>query len=194
MYISQKPSKFSFRHHFIWQFFDDFGPRWIFSSSSVSAQKCSNNHKILFFSPRLMSRSGKGRIPVVSDSGSLRKGLLSLFDTVSHCVVTLKDKVDQNSGYYHDNHLYYQDYNNTNYDSDELDYSGGLRRKEKLRPFNKRAYYKINIEYPTQPGYGVNRGPQAAKGGYISRSKVWILISDIFHGVKSIIFYDIQSM
>merc|ERR1719507_1547943 len=29
------------------------------------------------------------------------------------------------------------------------------------------------MEYPTQPGYGVNRGPQvqAAKGGYISRSK-----------------------
>merc|ERR1719495_2055357 len=29
----------------------------------------------------------------------------------------------------------------------------------------------ISVEYPTQPGYGVNRGPQAAKGGYISRSK-----------------------
>ena len=115
-------------------------------------------------------RSGKSGIPVVSDSGSLRRGLLSLFDTVSHCVVSLKDKVDHNSGrYYHENNLYYQD----NYDSDELDYSGGLRRKQKLRPVNsKRAYYKISVEYPTQPGYGVNRGPQAAKGGYISRSKV----------------------
>ena len=33
-------------------------------------------------------RSGKGRIPVVSDSGSLRRGLLSLFDTgqlISEC-------------------------------------------------------------------------------------------------------------
>ena len=120
-------------------------------------------------------RSGKGRIPVVSDSGSLRRGLLSLFDTVSHCVVSLKDKVDQNSGFYHENYMNYQD---QNYDSDELDYSGGLRRKQKLRPSmsnnNKRAYYKISMEYPTQPGYGVNRGPQvqAAKGGYISRSKV----------------------
>ena len=30
------------------------------------------------------------------------------------------------------------------------------------------------LEYPTQPGYGVNRGPQVqvAKDGYISRSKV----------------------
>ena len=112
-------------------------------------------------------RSGKSGIPVVSDSGSLRRGLVSLFDTVSHCVVSLKDKVDQNSGFYHEN-MYYQD----NYDSDELDYSGGLRRKQKLRPPNKRAYYKISVEYPTQPGYGVNRGPQAAKGGYISRSKV----------------------
>ena len=69
-------------------------------------------------------------------------------------------------------------YQDQNYDSDELDYSGGLRRKQKLRPSmsnnNKRAYYKISMEYPTQPGYGVNRGPQvqAAKGGYISRSKV----------------------
>ena len=89
---------------------------------------------------------------------------------MSHCVVSLKDKVDQNSGFYHEN-MYYQD----NYDSDELDYSGGLRRKQKLRPMNKRAYYKISVEYPTQPGYGVNRGPQAAKGGYISRSKVRIL-------------------
>lgn len=87
---------------------------------------------------------------------------------MSHCVVSLKDKVDQNSGFYHENNLYYAD----NYDSDELDYSGGLRRKQKLRPtLGKRAYYKISVEYPTQPGYGVNRGPQAAKGGYISRSK-----------------------
>jgi hypothetical protein len=89
--------------------------------------------------------------------------------------VSLKDKVDQNSGFYHENYMNYQD---QNYDSDELDYSGGLRRKQKLRPSmsnnNKRAYYKISMEYPTQPGYGVNRGPQvqAAKGGYISRSKV----------------------
>lgn len=83
---------------------------------------------------------------------------------MSHCVVSLKDKVDQNSGFYHENNLYYQDY-----DSDELDYSGGLRRKQRLRPLNKRAYYKISLEYPTQPGYGANRGPKA---GYISRSKV----------------------
>lgn len=104
----------------------------------------------------------------MSDSVSLRRGLLSLFDTVSHCVVTLKDKVDKNSGYYHDNTLYYQD---DNYDSDELDYSGGMRRKQKLRPLGKRAHYSLKVEYPTQPGYGVNRGPQAAKGGYISRTK-----------------------
>ena len=130
----------------------------------------------LIISNYLLCRSGKSRIPVVSDSGSLRRGLLSLFDTVSHCVVSLKDKVDHNSaGYYHENNLYYQD----NYDSDELDYSGGLRRKQKLRPVNKRAYYKISVEYPTQPGYGVNRGPQAAKGGYISRSKVSSLM--VFH-------------
>ena len=114
-------------------------------------------------------RPGKNGIPVVSDSVSLRRGLLSLFDTVSHCVVTLKDKVDKNSGYYHDNTLYYQD---DNYDSDELDYSGGMRRKQKLRPLGKRAHYSLKVEYPTQPGYGVNRGPQAAKGGYISRTKV----------------------
>ena len=62
-------------------------------------------------------------------------------------------------------------YQDQNYDSDELDYSGGLRRKQKLRPSmsnnNKRAYYKISMEYPTQPGYGVNRGPQvkAVKDG-----------------------------
>ena len=114
-------------------------------------------------------RSGKGGIPIVSDSVSLRRGLLSLFDTVSHCVVSLKDKVDANSGFYHDNNLYYHD----NYDSDELDYSGGLRRKQKLRPLGtKRGQYSLRVEYPTQPGYGVNRGPQAAKGGYISRTKV----------------------
>ena len=77
--------------------------------------------------------------------------------------------MDKNSGYYHDNTLYYQD---ENYDSDELDYSGGMRRKQKLRPLGKRAHYSLKVEYPTQPGYGVNRGPQAAKGGYISRTKV----------------------
>ncbi len=104
----------------------------------------------------------------MSDSVSLRRGLLSLFDTVSHCVISLKDRVDQkSSGYYHDNHLYNQE----TYDSDELDYSGGLRRKQKLRP-KKSARYSLRLEYPTQPGYGVNRGPQAAKGGYISRTKV----------------------
>ena len=119
-------------------------------------------------------RPGKSGIPVVSDSVSLRRGLLSLFDTVSHCVVTLKDKVDKNSGYYHDNTLYYQE-NDLNYDSDELDYSGGMRRKQKLRPLGKRAHYSLKVEYPTQPGYGVNRGPQAAKGGYISRTKVNIV-------------------
>ena len=111
----------------------------------------------------------------MSDSVSLRRGLLSLFDTVSHCVVTLKDKVDKNSGYYHDNTLYYQE---DHYDSDELDYSGGMRRKQKLRPtlgpHTKRAHYSLKVEYPTQPGYGVNRGPQAAKGGYISRTKVML--------------------
>ena len=78
--------------------------------------------------------------------------------------------MDKNSGYYHDNTLYYQD---DHYDSDELDYSGGMRRKQKLRPLGlKRAHYSLKVEYPTQPGYGVNRGPQAAKGGYISRTKV----------------------
>jgi len=105
----------------------------------------------------------------VNNSVSLRRGLLNLFDTVSHCVVSLKDKVDHNSGYYYDNNFY-------NYDSDELDYSGGLRRKQKLRPLNKRAHYSLRVEYPTQPGYGVNRGPQAAKGGYISRTKVRAVI------------------
>lgn len=95
--------------------------------------------------------------------------------------MSLKDKVDQNSGFYHENNLYYAD----NYDSDELDYSGGLRRKQKLRPtLGKRAYYKISVEYPTQPGYGVNRGPQAAKGGYISRSKVRIDSSTIQSNVS----------
>ena len=83
--------------------------------------------------------------------------------------------MDKNSGYYHDNTLYYQE-NDLNYDSDELDYSGGMRRKQKLRPtlgpHTKRAHYSLKVEYPTQPGYGVNRGPQAAKGGYISRTKV----------------------
>ena len=107
----------------------------------------------------------------MSDSVSLRRGLVSLFDTVSHCVVSLKDKVDKNSGYYSGNTLYYQD--DYQYDSDELDYSGGMRRKQKLRPsLGKRAHYSLKVEYPTQPGYGVNRGPQAAKGGYISRTKV----------------------
>ena len=90
--------------------------------------------------------------------------------------------MDKNSGYYHDNTLYYQE-NDLNYDSDELDYSGGMRRKQKLRPtlgpHTKRAHYSLKVEYPTQPGYGVNRGPQAAKGGYISRTKVmlWFFFS-----------------
>ena len=127
----------------------------------------------------------------MSDSVSLRRGLLSLFDTVSHCVVSLKDKVDansSNSGFYHENNLYYHD----NYDSDELDYSGGLRRKQKLRPLNtKRAgQYSLRVEYPTQPGYGVNRGPQpqTAKGGYISRTKVSPLDSHCLKITQNVAF------
>ena len=143
-------------------------------SISRKFRKIDFTKKPIFFP---IFRPGKSGIPVVSDSVSLRRGLLSLFDTVSHCVVTLKDKVDKNSGYYHDNTLYYQE-NDLNYDSDELDYSGGMRRKQKLRPTlgpnTKRAHYSLKVEYPTQPGYGVNRGPQAAKGGYISRTKVML--------------------
>ena len=147
---------------------------WIFIFSTLYIETTVPRNWFIFS----FCRSGKGGIPVVSDSVSLRRGLLSLFDTVSHCVVSLKDKVDQNSaGFYHDNNLYYHD----NYDSDELDYSGGLRRKQKLRPLNtgKRGQYSLRVEYPTQPGYGVNRGPQAAKGGYISRTKVNLIQSGI---------------
>ena len=68
-----------------------------------NSSKKISNRKSFNCIPLLLSRSGKSGIPVVSDSGSLRRGLVSLFDTVSHCVVSLKDKVDQNSGFYHEN-------------------------------------------------------------------------------------------
>ena len=57
------------------------------------------------------------------------------------------------------------------YDSDpELDYSG-VRRRRKTKSFFQKSKYSVHVEYPTQPGYGVNRGPKAAARGLISRNR-----------------------
>ena len=56
------------------------------------------------------------------------------------------------------------------YGSDpELDYSGvrqpaGALGGAKKGGFFKNRGYSVHQEYPTQPGYGVNRGPKASTG------------------------------
>ena len=70
-------------------------------------------------------------------------------------IVSAKD-ASMTQGFYDDN--------TTGYDSDELDYSGGQRTRHRVF---KPSKYSLHVEYPSQPGYGANRGPKA---GLISRN------------------------
>jgi len=142
-----------------------------------------------------LKRHGEGRIPTVSFGGvnliderrksykaqgpkSLRKGLLSVFNTATDYVHQLHDRVKEattdrdttstsmRQGFY--------DANLQGYDSDELDYSGGLQRRTGRGNANKKNKYSVHLEYcPSQPGYGVNRGPHRTAAGtrLISRNR-----------------------
>ncbi len=96
----------------------------------------------------------------------MRRGLLTLFDTVTVCVQSLHERVVEEHHY--QSNLKNYSYNpQESYDSDFFDYSDGRRRTQRLKSSKtKSTKYAIRQDFPTHLGHGPR-----AKGGYISRTK-----------------------
>lgn len=124
-------------------------------------------------------RTGKGRGGLINSScdttpatpsphpTSVRRGLLTLFDTVSVCVQSLHERVLEEHHY--QTNLKNYSYNpQESYDSDFFDYSDGRRRQQHLKSGKLRSSskYAIRQDFPTHLGHGPR-----ARGGYISRTK-----------------------
>ena len=93
-----------------------------------------------------------------SSSGGVKRGLMSVYDHVSDCVLSLEDRLlslddDDDDG--EDSYMQRQAW------IDEPDYSDGRRRSRPLRPRKRNSRYSVHVEYPSQPGHR----------GLISRTK-----------------------
>ena len=87
---------------------------------------------------------------------SLRKGLLSIFNQASDCVLSLEDRLINLDDQRPDQQPW----------TDEPDYSDGRRRKTLFKQGSTKPNYKLHVEYPSQPGRNASKGR-----GFISRTK-----------------------